>query len=65
MLNLNYLTFKHKYIHMYTYRGVGLVAMVIVVENGQTLNKAVCISHSVNTLGQVMDPIIIPPAMKK
>ena len=29
----------------------------------QILNKAVYISHSINTLGKGMDPIILPLAM--
>ena len=44
--------------------------MVIIVENGhgnlvQTLENAVCISHSTNTLGKGMYPTILPPAMGK
>ena len=31
----------------------------------QILDKAVCISHSVNTLGKNMNPIILPPAISK
>ena len=29
------------------------------------LNEADCISHSTNTLGKGMNPIILPPAMGK
>ena len=29
------------------------------------LDKADCISHSTNTLGKGMNPIILPPAMGK
>ena len=29
----------------------------------QILNEIDCISHSTNTLGKVMNPIIFPPAM--
>ena len=45
--------------------------MVIVVGNGhgdtevQILDEADCISHSTNTLGKGMNPIILPPAMSK
>ena len=44
--------------------------MVIVVGNGhdervQILDEADCISHSTNTLGKDMNPIILPPAMGK
>ena len=31
----------------------------------QILDKANCISHSSNTLGKGMNPIILPPAMGK
>ena len=40
--------------------------MVIVVENGHGVtssNVADCISHSTNTLGKGINPIILPPAM--
>ena len=36
--------------------------MVIVVGNGHETD---CISHSTNTLGKGMKPIIVPPAMGK
>ena len=47
--------------------------MVIVVGNGhgdtatrvQILDETDCISHSTNTLGKGMNPIILPPAMDK
>ena len=44
--------------------------MVIVVGNGlgdtsSNLDGADCISHSTNTLGKGMNPIILPPAMGK
>ena len=41
--------------------------MVIVVVNGHgdTSSKPDCISHSTNTLGKCMNPIILPPAMGK
>ena len=44
--------------------------MVIVVGNGHgdtssTLDEADCISHSTNTIGKGMNPIILPPAMDK
>ena len=31
----------------------------------QNLNETDCISHSTNTLGKGMNPIILPPAMGK
>ena len=42
--------------------------MVIVVETAtrvQILDETDCISHSTNTLGKGMNPIILPPAMGK
>ena len=44
--------------------------MVIVVGSGHgdtssNLNETDCISHSTNTLGKGMNPIILPPAMDK
>ena len=45
--------------------------MVIVAGNGhratqvQILDETDCISHSTNTLGKGMNPIILPPAMGK
>ena len=54
---------------MIKFEGAGGV-MVIVVGNGPTtrvqiLDEADCISHSTNTLGKGMNPIILPPAMGK
>ena len=31
----------------------------------QILDETDCISHNTNTLGKVMNPIILPPAMGK
>ena len=39
--------------------------MVIVMTRVQTLDETDCISHSTNTLGKGMNPIILPPAMGK
>ena len=44
--------------------------MVIVVGNGHgdtssNLDETDCISHSTNTLGKGMNPIILPPVMGK
>ena len=41
--------------------------MVIVVGNGhgEILDETDCISHSANTLGEGMNPIILSPAMGK
>ena len=46
------------------------VSIVIVVGNGHgdtssKLNETDCISHSTNTLGKGMNPIILAPAMAK
>ena len=38
--------------------------MVIIVGNGHG-DETDCISHSTNTLGKGMNPIILPPAMGK
>ena len=48
-------------VHQYHARGV----VVIVVGNGQILDETDCISHSTNTLGEGMNPIILPPVMGK
>ena len=40
--------------------------MIIITENGHgSLDMAVCISHSANTLGKGMKPIIFSLAMSK
>ena len=57
------------YVGFYLFNGARGV-MVIVVGNGhgarvQILDEADCISHSTNTLGKGMNPIILPPAMGK
>ena len=42
--------------------------MIIVAGNGHgdtILDETVCISHSTNTLGKGMNPIVLPPAMGK
>ena len=39
---------------------LGMMSQTVQV---QALNKAVCISHSVNTLGNSMNPTILSPAM--
>ena len=36
-----------------------------IVDQVQTLNKAVCISHSANILEKGMNPTILPSAMDK
>ena len=46
--------------------GGARVVMLIVTGYGvQFLDKTDCISHSTNTLGKGMNPIILPPAMGK
>ena len=45
-------------------------AMVTIEENRhatrvQTLDEAVCISHSANTFGKSINPLILPSAMGK
>ena len=37
----------------------------ILLSNVQILDETDCISHSTNTLGKRMNPIILPPAMGK
>ena len=56
----------------YHARAEGLVNMVMVIVEGmdsatwvQILDETDCISHSTNTLGKGMNPIILPPAMGK
>ena len=56
--------------HSSVYPNLGgvLSVMVIIVGNGhddtiKILDEADCISHSTNTLGKGMNPIILPPAM--
>ena len=51
-------------------RGGASGVMVIVVGNGHghtgsNLDETDCLSHSTNTLGKGMNPIILPPAMGK
>ena len=47
----------------YKFIGGACGVMVIIVGNGHGEND--CISHSTNTLGKGMNPIILPPAMGK
>ena len=54
----------------YTTNGGARGVMVIVAGNEhgarvQILDETDCISHSTNTLGKGMNPIILPPAMGK
>ena len=59
------------FIVVYTYtRGDARDVIDIVIGNGHSnkssiLDKAVCISHSTNTLGKGMNPTILRPAMGK
>ena len=46
----------------------GVMVIVVGNEHGDTspiLDEADCISHSTNTFGKGMNPIILPPAMGK
>ena len=46
----------------------GVIVIVVGNEHGDTssiLDETDCISHSTNTLGEGMNPIILPPAMVK
>ena len=45
-------------------RGV-MVTEMDTVARVQILDETCCISHSTNTLGKGMNPIILPPAMGK
>ena len=65
-------SFKNKitYILLIYNFGGAYGVMVIVVGNGHgdtssILDETDCISHSTNTLGKGMNPIILPPAMGK
>ena len=67
-------THTHTHIYIYIYyemqTGGARGVIVIVVGNGHgdsspTLGETDCISHSTNTLGKGMNPIILPPAMGK
>ena len=63
----------HSYRYIYTYihtyiSGGACGVMVIVVGNGHEIKswtRLIAFSHSTNTLGKGMNPIIIPPAMGK
>ena len=61
-------THTHTYIYIYIYIYIYGV-IVIVLENGPYDTSSNpgrdCISHSANTLGKCMNPIILPPAMWK
>ena len=50
-------------IYLIIYIGGARGIMVIIAV--QILDKTDCISHSTNTLGKGMNPIILPPAMGK
>ncbi len=41
------------------------MVIVVTVTRVQILDESDCISHSTNTLGKGMNPIILPPAMYK
>ena len=43
----------------------GVMVIVVGTGHGDTSSNPGCISHSTNTLGKGMNPIILPPAMGK
>ena len=45
--------------------GTRAVMIILVATRVQILDETDCISHSTNTLGKGMNPIILPPAMGK
>ena len=58
------------YIYLHTYLGSVRGVMVTIVRNGHgdmssNLDETDCISHSTNTLGKGMNPIILLPARSK
>ena len=64
------LQIKKHYINWYPGKRGARGVMVIVVGNGHgdtssNTGHTDCISHSTNTLGKGMNPIILPPAMGK
>ena len=61
-----YVTFLNKFRTLITSKiyGGARGVMVIVAGNGH-VDLTDCISHSTNTLGKGMNPIILPPAMGK
>ena len=50
----------HTYIYIYIY-----IYNVYVILHKHNINETDCISHSTNTLGKGMNPIILPPVMGK
>ena len=58
------------FVYFSTFFGGACGVMVIVVGNGHgesssNPDETNCISHSINTLGKGINPIILPPAMGK
>ena len=52
----------------YRYKCPGVMVITVGNEHGaqvQILDETDCISHSTNTFGKGMNPIILPPAMGK
>ena len=66
-------TFTHTHTHTRAYiervreeeGGARGVMVIVVVTRVQILDETDYISHSTNTLGKGMNPIILPPAMGK
>ena len=46
-------------------RGVMAIVVMDTATRVQILDEIDCISHSTNTLGKGMNPIVLPPAMGK
>ena len=70
-LVIHYATVHHRFGREYIlFFGGARGVMVIVVEMDSVirvkiLDETTCISHSTNSLGKGMNPIILPPAMGK
>ena len=57
-------TLTHTHTHI-KFRMIYTQSLVPDNRKFQILDEADCISHSTNTLGRGMNPIILPPAMGK
>ena len=67
---MHFIVPRNLFIGRSTYYGSARSVMVIVVGNGHgdtssNLDETDCISHSTNTLGKGINPIILPPAIGK
>ena len=61
---IHYTIFNVIYIYIYIYIYISSKEMDTATRF-QILDETDCISHSTNTLGKGMNPIILPPAMGK